>query len=57
MIFMQHIWTVKINIHTFERNAIEIDDRETIHNIFTDTLIFFYRKSSQERTHISCGDR
>lgn len=44
-IFMQHIWPIyKKYIHTCERNAIEIDDREHFQNIFIDTLSFSLEK-------------
>lgn len=37
------------NTHIFERNAIKIDKRENIQDIFIDTLSFFTRKNSKKR--------
>lgn len=41
------------NIHTCERRAIKMDDRENFQDIFIDTLTVFTRNNLQKRKQIS----
>lgn len=43
-------------IHPYERRYIEIDERENVQEIFTDTDIIFYTKKMHKRKQISNGD-
>lgn len=46
-LFMLHIWTVfDKNTRTFERSAIEIDERENFQDNFIYTLSLFPHKNS-----------
>lgn len=57
MIFMQLIWTVfNKKIHTCERNAIKIDEKENFQDIFIATLSFFTLSKSQDQKQISYGE-
>lgn len=56
-IFMLHVWTIfNKNTHTCERSAIEIDERENLHDIFIYTSSFFTQKNSKDRKPISYRD-